>query len=149
MRGTVRVPVGGRGALRFTAGVFVNAAGTGFFLAFTLLFYAVLARVELEVVGRVLALTALAVLPALLLVGRLTDRFGPRAVLVGASLVRALALWAFVRWPGVLAMVVCSALLSLGARAEQAAIPVLAVRAAPPGGSGRWLALYRVAFNAG
>lgn len=142
-------PDGGRGALRYTAGVFVNAAGTGFFLAFTLLFYAVLARVELEVVGRVLALTAIAVLPGLLLVGRLTDRFGPRAVLVGAALVRGLTFWAFVRWPGVLAMIVCSALLSLGARAEQSAIPVLAVRAAPPGESGRWLALSRVAFNAG
>lgn len=139
----------GPGVALYGAAGFTNALGMGFFYPFSLLFYTELSGVPLRTVGLVLTVTALAVLPGLLAVGRLVDRVGPRPVLVASSVLRGLCFVGFIALPGVIPLAVFSFLLALGNRADNAAAPLLALRLAPPGQSSRWLALSRVVFNAG
>ncbi|MFF9818673.1 MFS transporter [Streptomyces sp. NPDC014006] len=146
---TDRVLPRGPGAVRFGTAGFVNAVGTGFFYPFSLLFFTALSGESLATVGMVLTVTTLGALPGLFVVGRLVDRLGPRLVLIGAAVVRAVCFVGFVSLPGLLPLAVFSVVLALGNRAEQAAGPLLAVRLAPEGQRSRWLALSRVTFNAG
>ncbi|MDN3261182.1 MFS transporter [Streptomyces sp. CSDS2] len=139
----------GRGVVWFGASGFVNALGTGFFYPFSLLFFASLSRESLGTVGVTLTVTTLLALPGLFLVGRLTDRCGPRAMLAAASALRAASFVFFVSVPGLWPLIVGGTALALGNRAEQVAAPLLAARLAPEGQSSRWLALTRVTFNAG
>ncbi|MEU1465197.1 MFS transporter [Streptomyces sp. NPDC005727] len=139
----------GRGVVWFGASGFVNALGTGFFYPFSLLFFTSVSGRSLSTVGVALTVTTLLALPGLFMVGRLTDRCGPRTVLVAASAVRALAFVAFVSVPGLWPLVLGGTALALGNRAEQVATPLLAVRLAPEEQRSRWLALSRVTFNAG
>jgi MFS family permease len=139
----------GPGVVWFGASGFVNALGTGFFYPFSLLFFTSLSGVSLGTVGVILTVTTLLALPGLFVVGPLTDRFGPRTVLLAAAVVRAVSFVAFVSVPGLWPLILGGVALALGNRAEQAAAPLLAVRLAPEGHSGRWLALSRVTFNAG
>lgn len=139
----------GPGVVWFGLSELVKSLGTGFFYPFSLLFFTELSGQSLRSVGLVLTVTALAVLPGLFAVGRLVDRVGPKPVLIGSALVRVVCFVGIVCLRGLVPLIVCTLLLAVGQRAEQAASPVLAVRLAPEGQSGRWLALTRVAFNAG
>ncbi|MER5950169.1 MFS transporter [Streptomyces sp. NPDC001904] len=139
----------GPGVVWFGLSELVKALGTGFFYPFSLLFFTQLSGQSLRSVGLVLTVTALAVLPGLFAVGRLVDRIGPKPVLIGSALARVACFAGIVCVRGLVPLIVCTLLLAVGQRAEQAASPVLAVRLAPEGESGRWLALTRVAFNAG
>jgi MFS family permease len=134
---------------RFAAAGLVNALGTGFFYPFSLLFFVDRTGLALATVGLVLSTTTLGVLPALFVVGRLADRWGPLPVLVTAALVRAGCFTAFAAHPGLLAFVLLSAVLALATRAEQTAFPLLAVTLAPQETREQWLALSRVVFNIG
>ncbi|WIM99826.1 MFS transporter [Actinoplanes oblitus] len=144
-----RVLPRGPGVVLFGTAGFVNALGMGFFYPFSLLFYTSLSGVPLRAVGAVLTVTALAVLPALHLVGRLVDRVGPQPVLAAAGVVRALCFLGFVAIPGLVPLAVFSFLLALATRADNAAAPLLAYRLAPEEQTSQWLALSRVVFNAG
>lgn len=139
----------GPGVVWFGASGFVNAFGTGFFYPFSLLFFAELSGLSLSTVGMVLTIAALAALPGLLAVGRLIDRLGPRQVLIVAALLRVGCFVGFVSMRGIMPLALFNIAFALGNRAEQAAIPPLAVGLAGEGQSGRWLALSRVVFNAG
>ncbi|MEU8975206.1 MFS transporter [Streptomyces monashensis] len=139
----------GPGVVWFGLSELVKALGTGFFYPFSLLFFTELSGQSLRSVGLVLTVTALAVLPGLFAVGRLVDRVGPKPVLIGAALVRVACFVGIVSFRGLVPLIVSTLLLALGNRAEQAASPLLALRLAPEGQSSRWLALTRVAFNAG
>jgi MFS family permease len=139
----------GPGVIWFGAAGFVNALGTGFFYPFSLLFFTQVSGFSLSTVGVVLTLTTLAALPGLFTVGRLVDRFGPRAVLIASTVLRAGCFVGFVCLRGIIPLALFSVALALGNRAEQAANPLLAVSLALEGQSSRWLALSRVVFNAG
>ncbi|MFY4722113.1 MFS transporter [Streptomyces sp. LaBMicrA B280] len=139
----------GQGVVWFGASGFVNAFGTGFFYPFALLFFTELSGLPLSTVGVVLTIAALAVLPGLPTVGRLIDRFGPRRVLIVSALLRAGCFVGFVATRGIVPLALFNIVFALGNRAEQAAIPSLAVELAGEGQSARWLALSRVVFNAG
>ncbi|WP_330330969.1 MFS transporter [Streptomyces sp. NBC_00536] len=139
----------GPGVVWFGLTELVKALGTGFFYPFSLLFFTELSGESLRSVGLVLTVTALAVLPGLFAVGRLVDRIGPKPVLIAAALLRVACFAGIASFRGLVPLVVCTLLLALGNRAEQAASPLLAIRLAPQGQSGQWLALTRVAFNAG
>lgn len=144
-----RRPPYGPGAGWFAAAGLVNALGTGFFYPFSLLFFEDRTGLALATVGTVLAATTLGVLPALFVVGRLADRWGPVPVLTVAALVRAVCFTAFAAHPGLPTFALLSALIALGNRAEQTAFPLLAVTLAPDDARERWLALSRVVFNLG
>lgn len=139
----------GPGVGWFALSGLVNALGTGFFYPFSLLFFTELSGGSLGSVGLVLTITALVVLPWLFAVGRLVDRIGPRSVLIAGAAVRAVGFAGFVAVRDMLTLVVCCLFLALGNRLEQTATPLLAIRLAPDGQSGQWLALTRVVFNAG
>ncbi|MFD1831188.1 MFS transporter [Streptomyces desertarenae] len=139
----------GPGVGWFGAAGFVNALGTGFFYPFSLLFFTGVSGLPMSTVGVVLTATALAALPGLFAVGRLVDRFGPRSVIIVSALVRGGCFVGFVSMPGLVPLALCSVVLALGNRAEQAAAPLLAVGLAAEGQGSRWLALSRVVFNAG
>ncbi|MFF7364603.1 MFS transporter [Streptomyces sp. NPDC008125] len=149
VRGSAPVLPRGPGVVWFGLSEVVKALGTGFFYPFSLLFFTELSGESLRSVGLVLTVTALAVLPGLFAVGRLVDRVGPKPVLIAAALVRVACFVGIVSFRGLAPLVVCTLLLALGNRAEQASSPLLAIRLAPEGQSGQWLALTRVAFNAG
>ncbi|MFH8409105.1 MFS transporter [Streptomyces sp. NPDC018019] len=139
----------GPGVIWFGAAGCVNALGTGFFYPFSLLFFTQLSGLSLSTVGLVLTFTTLTALPGLLAIGRLVDRFGPRAVIIASTALRAGCFVGFVCLHGIVPLALFSVALALGNRAEQAAGPLLAVALAPKGQSSRWLALSRVVFNAG
>ncbi|MEU9852681.1 MFS transporter [Streptomyces sp. NPDC047974] len=148
-RGRAPVLPRGPGVFWFGLTELVKALGTGFFYPFSLLFFTELSGQSLRSVGLVLTVTALAVLPGLFAVGRLVDRLGPKPVLVAAAVLRVACFAGVTAFRGLVPLVVCTLLLALGNRAEQAASPLLAIRLAPEGQRGQWLALTRVAFNAG
>lgn len=139
----------GRGVGWFASAGIVNALGTGFFYPYQLLFFQNVYDLPLVVVGAGLTATILVALPLLPATGRLVDRSGPRAVLIGATLIRAVAFAGFSTLDGLAAFLGLSVLVALGARAEQTATPVLAAAVAPDGQAPAWLALTRVVFNAG
>ncbi|MCX4823166.1 MFS transporter [Streptomyces sp. NBC_01142] len=133
----------------FGAACLVNAVGTGAYYPFSLLFFQAELGFSLSRIGVGLTIAALIALPALPLIGRLIDRFGPKWVLFGAALMRAaaFALYLFVGrfWE----FVALSVVVALSLRTEQTASPVLASTLAGEGQQGRWLALSRSMFNAG
>lgn len=144
-----RVLPEGRGAGWFGLAGFVNAVGTGFFYPFSLLFFQATTNLPMHVIGLGLTGTALAVLPAMVWVGRLADRFGSRQVLVAAGLSRAVSFAGFVAVPNLAGFLLFGAVVALGNRAEHGITPVLATSLAPAGTEHAWLALTRTVFNAG
>ncbi|WP_158558543.1 MULTISPECIES: MFS transporter [unclassified Streptomyces] len=142
---------GGTGVWWFTSAGLLNSLGTGFFLSFALLFFQDVAALPLATVGTGLTAVTLAVLPLMSVLGRLADRVGPRALLIGAALARSAAFAGFLAADGLAAFLALAMLSSLGARAEQIGSPLLAVTLAgtTKAERGRWLALSRTVFNAG
>jgi MFS family permease len=139
----------GHGVGRFGWAGLINAAGTGLFYPYTLLFFPALLDIPLPEVGAILTGSALVALPLMPWTGRLIDRAGPKVVLVAASLVRAAAFLGYVTMHGVVAFALLSVVVALGNRAEQAATPSLVVVLSPPSQRTQWLALSRTVFNGG
>ncbi|MER5433723.1 MFS transporter [Streptomyces sp. NPDC002588] len=139
----------GAGVGWFGLAALVNAVGTGFFYPYQLLFFLAVTGFSLTTVGTGLTVATLLALPAVQWVGRCVDSWGTRRVLVAAALTRTVA---FVAYPFVhnsVSFVVLAVLAAVAQRAEQVSVPVLAAGIAPEGEVGRWLALAKVAFNAG
>ncbi|MGC5363877.1 MFS transporter [Streptomyces sp. DT24] len=133
----------------FGAACFVNAVGTGAYYPFALLFFQARLGFSLSRIGAGLTIAALIALPALPLVGRLIDRFGPKWVLLAAALMRAAAFGLYLFAGDFWEFVALSVVVALSLRTEQTASPVLASALAGERQQGRWLALSRSMFNAG
>ncbi|MFE7776302.1 MFS transporter [Streptomyces sp. NPDC057445] len=139
----------GAGIGWFGTAALVNAIGTGFFYPYQLLFFLGVTELRLTTIGAGLTAATLLALPAVLLLGRWVDRFGTRASLVAAALVRAAVFVAYLFIHDVASFIALAFVAAVAQRAEQVAMPVLASGIAPEGQLGSWLALTKVAFNAG
>jgi MFS family permease len=67
----------------------IDAIGTGMFIPFSLLFFLATTSMPLTRIGLGLSLAALVRIPATIVAGPLSDRFGPRAAIVGSQLLQA------------------------------------------------------------
>src|SRR6201987_460999 len=67
----------------------IDAVGTGMFIPFSLLFFLATTSLPLTRIGVALSLAALGRVPATIVAGPLSDRFGPRAAIVGSPLLQA------------------------------------------------------------
>jgi len=104
------------------AATLVDWLGTGLFLAVSTVFFVRVAGLPVADVGAGLTVTALAAMPAILPVGRLADRYGPRPVLVVVEVVQGAATAGYLAvhgWPGFLAVSL------LVAATQQAAPPLI------------------------
>ncbi|MFJ4985424.1 MFS transporter [Streptomyces sp. NPDC088732] len=139
----------GAGVSWFGLAALVNAVGTGFFYPYQLLFFLAVTGFSLTTIGTALTVATLLALPAVQLVGRCVDTWGTRPVLVTAALVRTAAFVAYPFVHNIVSFVALAVVAAVAQRAEQVSVPVLAAGIAPEGEVGRWLALSRVALNAG
>lgn len=139
----------GEGVGWFGIAALVNAIGTGFFYPYQLLFFVAVTDLSLTTVGAGLAVATLIALPAVFLVGRLVDSWGPRTVLIVAACLRAGVFVGYLSIHHVVTFVALAVVAAVAQRAEQISMPVLAAGIAPKEEVGRWLALTRVAFNLG
>ncbi|MEX0172100.1 MFS transporter [Streptomyces sp. LMG1-1-1.1] len=139
----------GEGVGWFGTAALVNAIGTGFFYPYQLLFFIAVTDLSLTTVGAGLTVATLIALPAVFMVGRLVDRWGPRTVLIVAALVRASVFVGYLFVHHIVAFVALAVVAAVAQRAEQISMPVLAAGLAPGEEVGRWLALTRVSFNLG
>ncbi|MGW0118428.1 MFS transporter [Streptomyces sp. NPDC003327] len=139
----------GKGVGWFGAAALVNAVGTGFFYPYQLLFFVAVTDLSLTTVGAGLTAATLIALPAVFLVGRLVDRWGPRTVLILAALVRAAVFVGYLFIHNLATFVALAVVAAVAQRAEQISMPVQAAATAPEKEVGLWLALTRVTFNLG
>lgn len=139
----------GEGVGWFGIAALVNAIGTGFFYPYQLLFFVAVTDLSLTTVGAGLTVATLIALPAVFLVGRLVDDWGPRTVLIIAALLRAGVFAGYLFMHHVVTFVALAVVAAVAQRAEQISMPVLAAGIAPEEEVGRWLALTRVSFNLG
>ena len=124
----------GRGGL--VAAMAVDSTGTGLFLPFTILYFLHTTALPLTLIGAGLTTAYLVAVPALVVVGPLLDRFGPRRVVAAGNLLSALAFTGYLfvgsAWQLILAAFVAStgqatfwtatrALVAVVARAEDRA----------------------------
>jgi MFS family permease len=69
--------------------LFIDSAGTGMFLPFSLLFFLATSSLPLTRIGLGLSIAALVRIPATIAAGPLSDRFGPRAAILTSQLLQA------------------------------------------------------------
>ncbi|MFE0645074.1 MFS transporter [Streptomyces sp. NPDC058877] len=139
----------GKGVGWFGTAALVNAIGTGFFYPYQLLFFVAVTDLSLTTVGAGLTVATLIALPAVFLVGRLVDRWGPRTMLIVAALVRAGVFVGYLFIHNVVTFVALAVVAAVAQRTEQISMPVLAAGTAPEEEVSLWLALTRVSFNLG
>ncbi|MEU4062834.1 MFS transporter [Streptomyces wedmorensis] len=139
----------GEGVGWFGTAALVNAIGTGFFYPYQLLFFVAVTDLSLTTVGAGLTAATLIALPAVFMVGRLVQRWGPRTVLIVAALVRAGVFVGYLFIHHIATFIALAVVAAVAQRAEQISMPVLAAGTAPAEEVGLWLALTRVSFNLG
>lgn len=137
------------GRRRLVTAVIVDSLGSGLFLPFSVVFFVVVADLPLPQVGLALSLAATVALPVAPLVGSLVDRVGPRAIITGANLVRAVAFGGYLVLHSVAALVVFAALASVGDTAFWSANSTLVAAIADEGERDRWFGMERAVRNAG
>ncbi|HEV7650256.1 MAG TPA: MFS transporter [Actinophytocola sp.] len=134
----------------FTA-VSIDALGSGLFLPLSLLYFAKVPKIDLVTVGVLLSVAAAVSLPVPVLVGQLVDRFGPRAVLIGAQVVQAAAFFGYLGVTGPATLVPAAVLAAAGQRAFWSSVFTLVADVAEKSGgpTDRWFALVGMAQTAG
>lgn len=134
----------GRNVPFFTA-VSIDALGTGLFMPLSLLYFARVPKIDLVTVGLLLSLAAAVTLPMPVLVGQLVDRFGARAVVIGAQFAQAAGFLGFLAVTGPVSLVVAAVVISAGQRAFWSSVFTLIADLAEQRGDQRaperWFAL--------
>jgi Major Facilitator Superfamily len=135
----------------FTAAGLANATGLGLFLVFALVFLRSVTHLALTTVGTGLTAGALIALLLTMRLGPFISRVRLRDLLVSAALLRCVSFAGFQFSRNWISFLILATTATLGARAEQAATPILALTLADPNKQQRseWLALSRTLFNAG
>jgi MFS family permease len=128
---------------------FIDAAGTGMFLPFSLLFFLATTSLPLTRIGLALSIAALVRIPATIAAGSLSDRFGPRAAIVGSQLLQAAGFGGYLFVHGFWSLVAAAVLVQIGNSIFWVAYAPLIFAIAAEGEREHWFALCTALRTAG
>jgi MFS family permease len=112
------------------------------FLPFSLLFFLATTSLPLTRIGLALSAAALVRIPVTIAAGPLSDRFGPRAVIVASQLLQAAGFGGYLLVRGFWPLAVCEAI-------QAAVVPTVVTESATPQTVGRYTSAYQVTFSIG
>jgi len=119
----------------------IDAVGTGMFIPFSLLFFLATTSLPLTRIGLGLSLAALVRIPATIVAGPLSDRFGPRAAIVGSQLMQAAGFAGYLFVHGFWSLVGAAVLVQIGNSIFWVAYAPLIFSVAGEGEREHWFAL--------
>jgi MFS family permease len=131
------------------ASALVDWVGTGLFLAVSVLFFVRVAGLSTVAVGSGLTIAALAAMPAVLPVGWLADRYGPRGVLVLVEVIQGAATAGYLAVHGWWSFVAVSFLVAVTQQAAPPLIQALVGDLAVGERRTKILAVHRTVINIG
>jgi MFS family permease len=123
------------------AAFLIDAVGTGMFIPFSLLFFLATTSLPLTRIGLGLSLAALVRIPATIVAGPLSDRFGPRAAIVGSQLLQAAGFAGYLFVHGFWSLVAAAVLVQIGNSIFWVAYAPLIFSVAGEGEREHWFAL--------
>ncbi len=129
--------------------VAIDMLGTGLYLPVSLLYFTKVAGLSLQTTGLCLSAAQLLTLPIPLVVGRLVDRFGSRAVVVGGLVLQAAGFLGYLLVSEASALFVAACLAALGQRAYWSSIFTLIADLASSAERDHAYAVSSAAQNAG
>lgn len=137
------------GGTAYLAALFVDALGSGLYLPLTLVFIHEVTGLSATSVGLGVTVAAAAGLAANPLAGLLVDRFGPRSVLIGTYLLRALGFALYPLVGSFPALIAVAALISVGDRSYYPAASAYTAAIASGADRDRLYAYVAMARNVG
>lgn len=129
--------------------IFIDAIGTGMFIPFSLLFFLATTSLPLTRIGLALSIAALVRIPATIAAGPLSDRFGPRAAVVGSQLLQAAGFAGYLVVHGFWQLVAAAVLVQIGNSIFWVAYAPLIFTVAAAGEREHWFALGTALRTAG
>ena len=138
-----------RGHVPVVTALVVDALGTGMFLPVSLLYFTVTTPLSLAQVGLGLSVAATLRLPLGPVLGALTDRLGPRVVLLLANLVQALGFVAYLGVRSLPTLILASLVVQAGDTAFWSSYPALVTEISAPGERERWFGFLGALRNTG
>jgi MFS family permease len=127
----------------------IDAVGTGMFIPFSLLFFLATTSLPLTRIGLALSVAALVRIPATIAAGPLSDRFGPRAAIVGSQLLQAAGFAGYLFVHGFWQLVAAAVLVQIGNSIFWVAYAPLIFAVAEEGEREHWFALSTALRTAG
>jgi MFS family permease len=127
----------------------IDAVGTGMFIPFSLLFFLATTSLPLTRIGLALSVAALVRIPATIAAGPLSDRFGPRAAIVGSQLLQAAGFGGYLLVHGFWQLVAAAVLVQIGNSIFWVAYAPLIFAVAAEGEREHWFALGTALRTAG
>lgn len=127
----------------------IDAVGTGMFIPFSLLFFLATTSLPLTRIGLALSVAALVRIPATIAAGPLSDRFGPRAAIVGSQLLQAAGFAGYLFVHGFWQLVAAAVLVQIGNSIFWVAYAPLIFAVAAEGEREHWFALGTALRTAG
>jgi MFS family permease len=149
MAGTARFAGSIRSRPGLVGAFFIDAVGTGMFIPFSLLFFLATTSLPLTRIGLGLSLAALVRIPATVAAGPLSDRFGPRAAIVGSQLLQAAGFAGYLFVRGFWVLVAAAVLVQVGNSIFWVAYAPLIFTVAAEGEREHWFALGTALRTAG
>jgi len=119
----------------------IDAVGTGMLIPFSLLFFLATTSLPLTRIGLGLSVAALVRIPATVVAGPLSDRFGPRAAIAGSQLLQAAGFAGYLFVHGFWPLVAAAVLVQIGNSVFWVAYAPLIFSVAAEGEREHWFAL--------
>jgi len=128
---------------------FIDAVGTGMFIPFSLLFFLATTSMPLARIGLALSLAAVVRIPATIVAGPLSDRFGPRAAILTSQLLQAAGFTGYLFVHGFWQLVAAAVLVQIGNSVFWVAYAPLIFAISAPDEREHWFALTTALRTAG
>ena len=119
----------------------IDSIGTGMFIPFSLLFFQATTSLPLTRIGLGLSIAALVRIPATVVAGPLSDRFGPRTAIVGSQALQAAGFAGYLFVHGFWSLVAAAVLVQIGNSVFWVAYAPLIAAVAGEGRREHWFAL--------
>jgi MFS family permease len=149
MTGTARFADSARSRPGLVGAIFIDSAGTGMFLPFSLLFFLATTSLSLTRIGLALSIAAVVRIPVTIAAGPLSDRFGPRAAIVTSQLLQAAGFAGYLLVHGFWTLVAAAVLVQIGNSIFWVAYAPLIFAIAAEGEREHWFALCTALRTAG
>jgi MFS family permease len=128
---------------------FIDSVGTGMFLPFSLLFFLATTSLPLTQIGLALSIAAVARIPVTIAAGPLSDRFGPRAIMIASQLLQAAGFVSYLFVHSFWHLVAAAVLVQVGNSMFWVAYAPLIFSVAAEGEREHWFALCNTLQTAG
>ncbi|WP_079173415.1 MFS transporter [Streptomyces monashensis] len=138
-----------RGHGRFVSANILDSLGNGLVLAFTVIYFTTTTSLSLGSIGAALSAGQFLALPTAVVAGPLTDRFGPRKVVIVANIISAAGFSAFLAADSVAKIIVVQFAVQAGSSAYWTSSRALVLLAARGDDQARWFGFISALRNVG